>query len=208
MFGCLRSAPLTFAWMAVLLGTTIAQRHMSPSDLDRVLGARSTNLEHLMHDPFHVLWTSLFWIDGAYWLPWAVAFCIFHVPAERWLGSLRWLVVGVSAHVVATYVSQGVLGLAIHEGVRSAAMIHVQDVGVSYFFAGIAGVLTYRIVRPWRWLYLAGVVAYYAVPVLVDLTFTNIGHLTAAVIGLAWYPITRRRRQPVSPTGTRRRAPT
>lgn len=207
VLGCLRSAPLTFAWMTVLLGTTIAQRHMSPGDLDRVLGARSTNLEHLMHDPFHVLWTSLFWIDGAYWLPWAVAFCIFHVPAERWLGSLRWLVVGVSAHVVATYVSQGVLGLAIHEGVRSADMIHVQDVGVSYFFAGIVGVLTYRIVRPWRWLYLAGVVAYYAVPVLVDLTFTNIGHLTAAVIGLAWYPITRRR-QPVSPRGTRRQAPT
>ena len=208
VLGCLRSAPLTFAWMTVLLGTTIAQRHMSPGDLDRVLGARSTNLEHLMHDPFHVLWTSLFWIDGAFWCPWAVAFCIFHVPAERWLGSLRWLVVGLSAHVVATYVSQGVLALAIHEGVRSLDMIHVQDVGVSYFFAGIAAVLTYRIARPWRWFYLAGVTVYYVVPVITELTFTNIGHLSAALVGLAWYPITRRRRQPMSPTRTRRQAQT
>lgn len=123
---CLRSAPLTFLWLAVLLATTIAQHLMSPADLDRVLGARSTNLEHLTHDPIHVLWTSLFWIDGAFWLPWAVAFCIFHVPAERWLGSWRWLLVGASAHILATFVSQGVLGLAIREGVRSADMIHVQ----------------------------------------------------------------------------------
>ncbi|GAB34471.1 rhomboid-like protein, partial [Gordonia otitidis] len=122
--------------------------------------------------------------------------------------SLRWLVVGLSAHVVATYVSQGVLALAIHEGVRSLDMIHVQDVGVSYFFAGIAAVLTYRIARPWRWFYLAGVTVYYVVPVITELTFTNIGHLSAALVGLAWYPITRRRRQPMSPTRTRRQAQT
>ncbi|WP_231894993.1 rhomboid-like protein [Gordonia sp. 852002-10350_SCH5691597] len=190
---CLRSAPLTFLWLAVLLATSIAQHLMSPADLDRVLGARSTNLEHLTHDPIHVLWTSLFWIDGAFWLPWAVAFCVFHVPAERWLGSWRWLLVGASAHIMATFVSQGVLGLAIREGVRSADMIHVQDVGVSYFFAGVVGVLTYRIARPWRWIYLAGVLIYYGVPVITDLSFTNIGHLSAALVGLAWYPITRGR---------------
>ncbi|MGK2319459.1 rhomboid-like protein [Gordonia rhizosphera] len=191
-----RSAPLTFAWLVVLLVTTVIAHSLDSDDLDRVLGERSTNLHHLASDPLHVLLTSLFWIDGSFWLSYLLMFLVFHVPAERWLGSARWLLVGLSAHVVATYVSEGLLGLAIRDGAVGTSMVNVTDVGVSYFLAAIVGVLTYRIAYPWRWLYLAGILVVYGVPIVGNLTFTGIGHLTSLLIGLAWYPITRRRPAP------------
>ncbi|MGV9709233.1 rhomboid-like protein [Gordonia sp. NPDC003424] len=184
-------APATFIWLAILLMTTLIQHNLSPHELDRVLGARSTNIHHLTTDPLHVLVTSLFWIDGAYWLPYLVMFLVFHVPAERWLGTLRWLVVGLSAHVIATYISEGILGLAIRDGLAKTDMINTLDVGVSYFLAAIVGVLTYRIAYPWRWIYLVGIIVVYGAPLISDLTFTAVGHFTSLMIGLAWYPITR-----------------
>ncbi|MFW0794135.1 rhomboid-like protein [Gordonia sp. CPCC 205515] len=196
----IRSAPLTFLWLAVLLVTTIIQRNLSTQDLDRLLGARSTNIHHLTTDPIQVLVTSLFWIDGAFWLPYLLMFLIFHVPAERWLGSWRWLVVGLSAHVIASYVSEGILALAIRDGVAKTDMVNTLDVGVSYFLAAIVGVLTYRIAYPWRWIYLAGIIIIYGAPLVVDINFTAVGHFTSLLIGLAWYPITRSRRvRPWSP---------
>ncbi|AZG46145.1 rhomboid-like protein [Gordonia insulae] len=219
----LRSAPITFVWLIVLLITTIIQRSATPHELDVMLGERSTNLHHLSNDPLDVLVTSLFWIDGSYWLPYLVLFCVFHVPAERWLGSLRWLIVGLSAHVIASYLSEGALGLAIRDGMASSSMVNVTDVGVSYFLAAIVGVLTYRIAFPWRWIYLAGILVVYGLPLVSDLTFTGIGHFSSLLIGLAWYPITRGRpgrpwnpwdtvrrltRRPTSATGTRRPAQT
>jgi hypothetical protein len=42
-----------------------------------------------------VLIQSLLWIDGQYWWPYLVVFTLFLAPAERWLGRLRWLVVGI-----------------------------------------------------------------------------------------------------------------
>ncbi|MFW0783226.1 rhomboid-like protein [Gordonia sp. CPCC 206044] len=200
----LRSAPLTFVWLAILLATTIIQHQMPPHELDRVLGERSTNLHHLSSDPVHVLFTSLFWVDGYYWFPYLVLFLVFHMPAERWLGSLRWLCVGLSAHVIATYLSEGLLGLAIRNGAVSSTMVDVRDVGVSYFLAAIVGVLTYRIARPWRWVYLVGVLAVWGLPLLTALSFTAIGHFTSVLIGLAWYPITRDRGVPWHPADTAR----
>lgn len=193
LWDILRRSPLTFIWLAILLATTIIQHSLSPHDLDRVLGARSTNIHHLTSDPLHVLWTSLFWVDGSRWLPYLVMFMVFHVPAERWLGSLRWLIVGLSAHIAATYISEGILAVAIRDGEAKTSMVNTLDVGVSYFLAAITAILTYRIAHPWRWLYLAGVLIVYGYPLFTDLSFTAVGHFTSVLIGLLWYPITVRR---------------
>ncbi|MGW4094415.1 rhomboid-like protein [Nocardia sp. NPDC004750] len=191
-----RTAPWTFAWLAVLLGTTIIQHLVPRGDLERLLGERSTNLRHLESDPVHVLVTSLLWIDGYFWLPYCVLFCVFHAPAERWLGALRWAIVGLGAHVGATYLSEGILALAIRHGYADPGMIDVRDIGVSYFLAAIIGVLTYHVARPWRWLYLGAVLVWFAIPLLIHPTFTGIGHFSALLIGLAAFPLTRGRTAP------------
>jgi hypothetical protein len=203
----LTTAPLTFSWLAVLLATTLVQHSLSRKMLREVLVHGSTNLHHLAADPIRVLISSLFWIDGYHWWPYAVVFCIFLAPAERWLGSLRWLVAGLVAHIVATYVSEGFLYWQIHEAAASPRLINTRDIGVSYFVVGIIGLLTYHIARPWRWVYIGGAVGVFTIALTVKPGFTAVGHLCALAIGLCLYPLTRGRRDRSewNPTGLWRR---
>ena len=85
----MKSAPLTYSWLVVLLMTTIVQRSIPAHRLDALLQKQSTNLHHLGSDPIRVLIQSLLWIDGQYWWPYFVVFTLFLAPAERWLGHLR-----------------------------------------------------------------------------------------------------------------------
>ncbi|MFJ4184788.1 rhomboid-like protein [Kitasatospora sp. NPDC089509] len=187
-----RRAPGSYLWLAILLVTTQVIRHVDPATAERILQRRSTNLHHLQVSPIRVLATSALWIDGG-WPTYFVLYNLFHVPAERWLGTLRWLSVAVLAHVGATYLSEGVLGWAIHRGLAAPKAVFTLDYGVSYALAGVVAVLTYLIVRPWRYLYAAGVLAVYVLGVHQSRDYTSVGHLSAALIGFACYPITRDR---------------
>ncbi len=193
--GYVRSAPLTYGWLVVLLATTLVQHSLSPRILRALLQSTSTNLHHLASDPVRVLVNSLLWIDGSYWWPYVLIFTLFLAPAERWLGHLRWLAVGLSCHLAATFLSEGYLYWSIQQAQASPRLIDARDVGVSYFVVGIAGVLFYRIPGRWRWAYLASI-AIVAVSALVARTnFTSMGHLFALLLGLACYPLTRGRRR-------------
>jgi tRNA(Arg) A34 adenosine deaminase TadA len=187
-----RTAPFTYAWLAVLLATTLVQHQLSPRILRTLLQSTSTNLHHLASDPLRVLFQSLLWIDGSYWWPYLLIFTVFLAPAERWLGHLRWAAVGLACHVGATYLSEGYLYWAIHESAASSRLIDARDVGVSYFVVGIVGVLFYRVPRRWRWGYLALAVGLIGGALALRVDFTNIGHLCALFLGLACYPLTRR----------------
>lgn len=188
-------APGTFIWLAILFVTSVIVRHLSPETLDSVLQRRSTNIHNLVHTPGRVLLTSALWIDGGGWLRYFVLYNVFHVPAERWLGTRRWLAVLGIAHIGATYLSEGILALAIHTGAAPHSAVDTLDVGVSYALAGVVAVLTYRIPwRPVRYVYAAGVLVFYAVPLFDNLTFTDIGHFSSALLGLACYPLTPRRK--------------
>ena len=85
-----RSAPLTYTWLVVLLVTTIIQRQMHGRELHVLLVQNSTNIHHLGTDPLYVLVTSLFWIDGRFWTPYLVLFSLF-------------LIYGLSGYVVYAY---------------------------------------------------------------------------------------------------------
>ncbi len=192
-----RSAPLTYLWLTVLLVTTILQ-HIAGRQLQSVLVDQSTNLHHLATDPLEVLFASLLWIDGKDWMPYLVLFTLFLAPAERWLGHLHWLAVGLIAHIGATYLSEGALYLLIDLHLEPERLVYARDIGVSYFLVGVLAVLTYRIASPWRWGYLAVLVIIYAVPLVIRLNFTAIGHASAILIGLGCYPLTR---APARPPG-------
>ncbi|MFD4353613.1 rhomboid-like protein [Nocardia sp. NPDC058518] len=201
----IRSAPGTYLWLAALGVTTAIQLRLSPEEARIWLGHRSTNLDRLGDDPIRVLIGSAFWTDGGGWLVYAVLFSLVHANAERWLGTLRWLVVVVLAHVGATYLSQGVLLWAIRHDRAPERAAFALDVGVSYGLAGVAAVLAYRVLLPWRALYVLGVLAVCVPPVFLDRTFTDVGHAGAALIGFACYPLTRGRDRGWNPT-TRWRA--
>lgn len=187
------SAPLTYLWLATLLITTIIGRHLTKRQYHAVIVDSSTNIRDLTANPIQVLLNSLLWIDGRYWTPYLVLFTLFLAPAERWLGHMRWLTVGLTAHIGATYLSQGLLYLAIRHHLEPHRLVHARDIGVSYFLVGVTAVLAYRIAPPWRWGYLAVLGTLFVVPLIIKVDFTGVGHLTAIFIGLCFFPMARGR---------------
>jgi F0F1-type ATP synthase assembly protein I len=190
-------APLTYGWLFVLMITTFIQHEMSQRQLHSLLLHHSTNIHELARDPLAVLFSSLLWIDGRSLEPYLLLFTLFLAPAEHWLGQLRWLTVGLSAHILSTYLSEGLLYFAIEERSASERLVRAHDIGVSYFLVGVMAVLTYHIARPWRWGYLGVLFVIFGFPLVVmdrvELNFTAIGHFTSILIGLCFYPLTRRK---------------
>lgn len=188
-----RRAPGTYVWLLVLAANTFVLQLMSEPTRHYFLVHHSTNLVELHHHPLRVLVVSALWTERPSFLSWFVLFNLFHVPVERWLGTLRWLLVVGFAHVLATLISEGVVAYGIDHGALPAHMAHTIDIGVSYGVAGAAGVLTWRVARPWRWLYLAGLLVFFTVALVRERDFTAIGHLSAALIGVSAQPFTQGR---------------
>ncbi|WP_139329671.1 MULTISPECIES: rhomboid-like protein [unclassified Mycobacterium] len=193
-------APLTYSWLLVLLITTIVQNQLPGRELHSVLLHRSTNIHELGTNPLGVLFSSLLWIDGKNLEPFLLLFTLFLAPAEHWLGQLRWLTVGLTSHILATYISEGILYYAIEEHEAPERLVHARDIGVSYFLVGVMAVLTYHIARPWRWGYLGVLFVIFGFPLLTmnhhALNFTAIGHFASILIGLCFYPMARERKRP------------
>jgi hypothetical protein len=182
-------APLTFLWLLVLLVTTCIQRSAGRLGSRRLQRRHSTNLRLLDDEPSRVLAASLFWLDGRRWWPYVPVFVGVVAPAERRLRWWRWLLVGVSAHVIATYVGQIFLRRSIKTGKAPRRLVNARDVGVSYFVFGVAGALSGYIQRPWRPRCQAVAVAALAGNAAARPTFTELGHMTAFVVGLATIPL-------------------
>ncbi|MDI2125902.1 rhomboid-like protein [Yinghuangia seranimata] len=189
----IKSAPGTYVWLLLLLVTTFIYASLPEDARDVFLQQRSTNIDHLNSDPVHVLVGSALWTSGGGMVQYAIMFTVFHAVAERWLGTWRWLLVVAIGHVGATYLSQGLVLLGIKTGVLSESMKDVVDVGVSYGLKAVMGVLVWYLVRPWRWLYLAGVLLSVVIPFFDGVSFTDVGHFSALLLGVACYPITRGR---------------
>ncbi|MEW2158662.1 rhomboid-like protein [Streptomyces sp. NPDC007189] len=198
----IRSAPGTYVWLLVLFVTTVALHQMSPEFEQHFLRQRSTNIHELSHNPVRVLISSAMWIDSGRWLPYVVLYTVFHAPAERWLGTARWLGVCACAHILATLISEGALLKAIRDGMAPHSAVNTLDIGVSYALAGVVGVLTYRIATPWRYVYLLVILVVFALPLAEGRTFTELGHFVSVLIGLACCPLTKGRGKAWNPKET------
>ncbi|MGW2491293.1 rhomboid-like protein [Streptomyces sp. NPDC001606] len=200
--GYVRSAPGTYVWLAILFVTTFALHRMSPEFEELFLRHRSTNIHELSRNPVRVLVASAMWIDSGRWVPYAFLYTVFHAPAERWLGTARWLAVCALAHVLASLISEGALLVAIQEGLAPRSAVDTLDIGVSYALAGVIAVLGYRLAVPWRYPYLLVVLVVFGLPLTEGPTFTDFGHFLAALIGLGCYPLVRGRGKTWNPKET------
>ncbi|WP_416385376.1 rhomboid-like protein [Streptomyces sp. NRRL B-1677] len=179
------SSPGTHIWLLVI-GITSLVIAAASQDLEMFLLHRnSSNIHQLTKHPLRALLISGFWIENpSSFLLYAALFELLHANVERWTGTARWLFTVGFAHIAATLVSQEVVLLSIEDHSLPRSMKRVVDIGVSYGLAAAAGILTYRMPRPWRWVYLAGLVLFFAVPLATGGTFTDVGHAVAAAIGL------------------------
>ncbi|MBM9506014.1 rhomboid-like protein [Actinacidiphila acididurans] len=185
------SSPGTHLWLVILAVTSMIVAASPPHVRSYLLHGVSTNLVELGRHPIRVLVASALWIESPSGFAfYAVLFELIHAPVERWLGTWRWLAVVALAHVGATLVSEKAVLLGIRDQRLPHSLAHTIDIGVSYGLAGVVGVLAYQVPRPWRWGYAAGIVAFFAWPLLHDGTFTDLGHLSAALIGLGCWVLT------------------
>ena len=187
---------VAIGYAVVLLATSIWLETSSPGYEHRVLQGMSTDVWHLSHDPWVVLPGSAFFTTGG--LPYALAGALVCMGLlEREAGLLVTLLVAVSAHLIATGLSEGVLAIrvAVHDLPSSAR--HELDVGPSYVLVACA---TCVIAWTRAWPASRLVCAIGLVPVFVFTAWRipngdvdAVGHLTAACVGVVWgWALTRR----------------
>jgi membrane associated rhomboid family serine protease len=172
--------------------TTAIVTSSSPEVAHALLLERSTNLEQLAGpDPWRALIQAPFFVGGWLGLLGALPWLLFvSAPVERWLGSWRWLLVwflgevGISL-LVAALLRAGVDSGAISESVRTQL-----DVGASYAYYALAGVFSWRLARPWRFVWLAALLLDLVLKLALSPSSTALGHLLCFCLGVALLPLT------------------
>jgi hypothetical protein len=183
----LRGAPLTAATL-LALAVTSASLAGARGPVAHLLALRaSTNLHNLSVIPIEVLVVSVFWVSAP-WVFWPVAAVLLPVlgAAERRLGSWRAALVFVGGHLGATLVTVAVIAAGVAGGWLPRSLTYAVDVGPSYGLAAVAAALILAVRAPRRRRALAAALVGVLVAVLaLDRTFTDAGHLVAALIGFA-----------------------
>lgn len=189
----LSGAPGTLVFLFTLTVTWWTLQGVDHRTLHRLIVSASTNLHNMSDQPIRVLVASAFWSDSTDF-PWLVfvEFLVVMVAAERWLGTGRWVLVFAAGHVGATIVTVTGIAWALHHGLLPTKIAGTVDVGASYGFWAVAAVLSYRIPPRWRLWWIATIAAFLGYEAWTEQTFTDYGHLTAMLIGLGMYPITKR----------------
>jgi hypothetical protein len=141
------------AYTAMLIGAYCWWILQSPHERLAVLTSSSTDLDHLQRVPWLVLPASSLWSGDhvGYWVI-VVLLCVGALEVVR--GPVVTLLTGLTAHVIGTLVSEGILAIRIAAGELSSSARHLQDVGPSYIVAACAAAVIAS-PRSHRWLRLA-----------------------------------------------------
>jgi hypothetical protein len=187
-----RNSPATFTYAGIIFVTTWVADGLPAVQRNALLRTQSTNLHNLRTHPLDVLFRSAFWSGSTTYLPFLLLLAIVLAPAEEWLGSFRLILVFMLGHVGATLATAVALSHGLFTSPGGPGLARTIDVGVSYGSFCVAAVLTYRLRMAWRIPYAAALVAIFALFAFgVGRTFTDFGHFTSVLIGLAAYPFTR-----------------
>jgi hypothetical protein len=189
-----RRNPLALGYLLLIgAGLFVFERLLSGPTADRLKIAISTNPHNLGHHPVFVLLASPLvsatdsgWLSHALVIGFGVGVCL--AALERRIGAWRAVAVILLGNTVATAIASGVAALAIQAGRYPAQWWNGYDYGISYGVLAVVAAATVLLSGRWR---VAGSVLVLAYPFssvqwfgLLP-NFTTIGHVTAALFGLA-----------------------
>jgi Rhomboid-like protein len=184
MAAWIRTAPATYLYLLTLTVTTAVLETASEPAAHRLLLEQSTNLDRLEDDPVRVLVSSAFWLGHpVHLVGWTIAFTLILAPAERLLGTGRWIATFATGHLGATGIAAVVLWLGIHGQLLDDRLAHMQDVGASYGFLAVAGALTFSLHGRLRLAYAAVLWIAVAVDALAVEQIGAVGHAAALLLG-------------------------
>ncbi len=181
----LGTAPASCAYAFTLFVTWWTLRGISDVAGHRLILSLSTNLHNMRREPVQVLVASAFWTEGGF--PWGtiLGFLVVMAFAERWLGTVRWILVFASGHVGATLIIVTGIAYAVQHQLIPVKVVHAADVGTSYGFSAVLAALAFRLPGLARIVWAVALLGWYALGVWRGRTFTDYGHLAAVLIGLA-----------------------
>jgi hypothetical protein len=180
-----RGADVAWAYAAVVVVVAVALRVVPGMPTEELVLDSSTNLENLRQTPLLVLVASAFVVAPLWGLWILVPLVVVFGAAQRWIGRVATVIGAVLGHVGATLLVAALLAAGINDGRLDPAVERAQDVGVSYGLAAVAGLLAARVPPRHRRWYVLGLLAVCAAPLLLSPTFTDVGHVVAALLGLA-----------------------
>ncbi|WP_328679111.1 hypothetical protein OG226_17815 [Streptomyces sp. NBC_01261] len=185
--------PFTFCYGLLLVVTSLVAQYADPTFVNQLHQASSTDVTHLLRDPFLVLVASALWIVGGMVSPYAFLFLLVLTALERRIGGVRAAGVFLFGHIVATLATEGTVGFAVLVGHLPDSSLHRLDYGISFGVATSIGALA-GLLRPWLGLPLITLFGWSLVTDLIAFTdpMTNWGHLISLTIGVATWPLTRR----------------
>lgn len=178
--------PATFGYLAALIAVTVVFSALSDSAQTRMVLHASTNLHNLLNGRIGTMFSSALVIGdvSAAWVIIPLLGCLLAL-AELRLGAVHMVRVFMAGHIGATLLVAVGLWIAIEADWLPASIRWAQDVGVSYGAMALIGTIVVAIPHRWR---IAWATAWFIVAaegVLIEQTFTNVGHLLAFCIGTA-----------------------
>ncbi|WP_330252554.1 hypothetical protein OG874_41925 [Nocardia sp. NBC_00565] len=178
--------PATFGYLAALVAVTAVFSALSDSAQTRMVLHASTNLHNLLSGRIGTVFSSALVIGdaSAAWVIIPLLGCLLAL-AELRFGAVHMVHVFMAGHIGATLLVAGGLWIAIEADWLPASIRWTQDVGVSYGAMALIGAIVVAIPHRWR---IAWATAWFIVAaegVLIEQTFTNVGHLLAFCIGTA-----------------------
>ncbi|MFI7671203.1 rhomboid-like protein [Nocardia sp. NPDC049526] len=176
--------PATFGYLAALVAVTSVFSALSESAQARVVLHASTNLHNLLNGRVGTMLSSALVIGdvSSAWVLIPLLGCLLAL-AELRFGAVHMMRVFLAGHIGATLLVAAGLWIAIEVDWLPASIRWAQDVGVSYGAMALVGAIVVAIPHRWRiaWATVWFIVA--AEGVLIEQTFTNVGHLLAFCIG-------------------------
>ncbi|MFQ6330191.1 rhomboid-like protein [Nocardia sp. CWNU-33] len=180
----LSAAPASTAYAFTLFVTWWTLRGVGGSVERRLIFSASTNLYNMQHNPIQVLVASAFWTEGEF--PWVTIaeFLLLMAAAERWLGTGRWTLLFATGHIGATLLTVTAIDRLITRGIIPTRVAVAADVGTSYGFTAVLAAMAFLFRGKVRVAWIGLILVSLAAALVVGPTFTDYGHLCAALIGL------------------------
>ncbi len=175
---------VTIAYAVALVAVATVLVVEGPRVQDRVVAHASTNLHNLHQGRLGTLIGSAFVTDAGpiyLWLPGLI--CILALAELQWRSG-RLALTFALGHIGATLIVGVGTALAIWMHWAPVSLARASDVGMSYGTAAVVGALTASIPPRWRASWIAGWISVGAVSIACNQTFTEVGHLTALLLGV------------------------
>ncbi|MFQ6398682.1 rhomboid-like protein [Nocardia sp. KC 131] len=178
--------PATAGYLAALIVVTTIFSVLSDAARSRMVLHASTNLHNLLNGHIGTLFSSALVIGdvSAAWVIIPLLGCMLAL-AELRFGAMHLVHVFLAGHIGASLLVAGGLWVAIDVGWVPASIRWAEDVGVSYGAMALIGALVVAVPHRWR---LAWSTAWFMIAaegVLIEQTFTSVGHLVSCCIGTA-----------------------